>query len=193
MPWKRSDVIDVIIIALIVFLCWAWVATLCNGQTVTRVIDGDTIVLDDGRHIRLLGVDAPELKQPGGDRAKRWLEVYCLDRAVTLEHVSAAAWGRTQAVVRWRRWDLGESMIAAGLGWTSEAYLKKHSDLLTKYRQRQTAAKAARKGVWVADNPIAPWDWRDGLRSVTIAPAPPPKAAAPGWTWAPGSVCVGST
>lgn len=31
-----------------------------RSLTVTRVIDGDTIVLSDGRHIRLIGIDAPE-------------------------------------------------------------------------------------------------------------------------------------
>jgi micrococcal nuclease len=38
----------------------------CGGQkhehpVVARVIDGDTVVLADGRHVRLLQVDAPEL------------------------------------------------------------------------------------------------------------------------------------
>ncbi len=30
------------------------------GDLVTRVIDGDTIVLEDGRKVRLIGVDTPE-------------------------------------------------------------------------------------------------------------------------------------
>jgi len=31
---------------------------------VSRVLDGDTVVLASGRHVRLAGVDAPELGQP---------------------------------------------------------------------------------------------------------------------------------
>lgn len=32
----------------------------CSAPTVSRVIDGDTFELDDGRRLRLLGVDCPE-------------------------------------------------------------------------------------------------------------------------------------
>lgn len=33
----------------------------CNTQpTVTRVVDGDTVVLSDGTHMRLAGIDCPE-------------------------------------------------------------------------------------------------------------------------------------
>ncbi len=55
---------------------------LASGLTssqVARVIDGDTIVLIDGRHVRLLGLNTPELarknkpSEPGGTQAKRWL------------------------------------------------------------------------------------------------------------------------
>jgi endonuclease YncB( thermonuclease family) len=30
-----------------------------------RIIDGDTLVLDDGRYVRLLGINAPEMKRKG--------------------------------------------------------------------------------------------------------------------------------
>ena len=33
---------------------------------VARVIDGDTVVLRDGRHVRLLGINAPEISHHGG-------------------------------------------------------------------------------------------------------------------------------
>ncbi|MGR8978955.1 MAG: thermonuclease family protein [Gammaproteobacteria bacterium] len=46
---------------------------------VKKVYDGDTLVLEDGRKIRLLGVNAPEVEHKdkpadaGGEEAKRWL------------------------------------------------------------------------------------------------------------------------
>ncbi|NOU42546.1 MAG: DUF4124 domain-containing protein [Methyloglobulus sp.] len=46
---------------------------------VDRVYDGDTVKLDDGRKIRLLGINTPEVRhrnqadQAGGEAAKRWL------------------------------------------------------------------------------------------------------------------------
>jgi endonuclease YncB( thermonuclease family) len=33
-------------------------------STVERVVDGDTIVLEDGRKVRLIGVDTPETVHP---------------------------------------------------------------------------------------------------------------------------------
>ena len=44
---------------------------------VARVIDGDTIILEDGRHIRYVGINAPEIAHKGangqcyGEEAKR--------------------------------------------------------------------------------------------------------------------------
>lgn len=49
-------------------------------QHVARVYDGDTIILQNGKHIRLLGVNTPEIEsrhqveEPGGIAAKQWLQ-----------------------------------------------------------------------------------------------------------------------
>jgi len=46
---------------------------------VTHVIDGDTVILKDGRHIRLIGINTPEIgrngkaSKPGADAARRRL------------------------------------------------------------------------------------------------------------------------
>jgi endonuclease YncB( thermonuclease family) len=48
--------------------------------TVIKVYDGDTVVLNDGRKIRLLGINTPEIRHrdkmadAGGDEAKQWLK-----------------------------------------------------------------------------------------------------------------------
>ena len=40
---------------------------------VVRVIDGDTIVLNDGERVRLIGIDAPEIGEPGADEATQFV------------------------------------------------------------------------------------------------------------------------
>lgn len=40
----------------------------------TRVIDGDTVVIDTGEHVRLLGINTPEKKQPYHDEAMNYLK-----------------------------------------------------------------------------------------------------------------------
>lgn len=41
---------------------------------IKKVVDGDTIVLKGGEHVRVANLDAPELNQPGGQAAKKRLQ-----------------------------------------------------------------------------------------------------------------------
>jgi endonuclease YncB( thermonuclease family) len=66
----------------------ACTAATIEGRVV-GVADGDTItVLDDNKvlhKIRLAGIDAPEKKQPFGQRSKQRLSDLVFDKAVTVE------------------------------------------------------------------------------------------------------------
>jgi len=59
---------------------------------VIRVVDGDTIVLENNKRVRLLGINAPETRnryhpgEPGGADAKKWLQEKLQGRSVYLEH-----------------------------------------------------------------------------------------------------------
>jgi micrococcal nuclease len=48
------------------------------------VYDGDTITLETGKQVRLIGIDAPELSEPGGDIARNYLACLVLHKRVTL-------------------------------------------------------------------------------------------------------------
>ncbi|WP_055664028.1 thermonuclease family protein [Jannaschia seosinensis] len=50
------------------------------------MIDGDTIVIS-GTHIRLAGIDAPEMDQPWGRKAKSAMIGLCKGQVVNAEHV----------------------------------------------------------------------------------------------------------
>lgn len=58
---------------------------------VKTVYDGDTVVLEDGRKIRFLGINTPEVQHrdkqadAGGDEAKRWLTDQLKNTKVRLE------------------------------------------------------------------------------------------------------------
>ncbi len=59
---------------------------------VVYVFDGDTVKLEDGRRIRLLNINAPEVEshqklgEAGGEEAKRQLEEWILGKKVRLEY-----------------------------------------------------------------------------------------------------------
>jgi micrococcal nuclease len=51
----------------------------------TAVIDGDTFNLGTGETVRLIGIDAPELSQPGGEKSREYLAHLILNKRITLE------------------------------------------------------------------------------------------------------------
>lgn len=70
-----------------VLICLLAVVLVTSGsaERVVLVYDGDTFLTADSVRVRLLGVDAPELYQPGGDIARDILEKFLLGRQVRLE------------------------------------------------------------------------------------------------------------
>ena len=78
-------------------------------RTVERVVDGDTLVLDGGERVRLIGVDTPETVHPSkpveafGKEASAFTRRTAEGRSVRLEYEPRTArtdrYGRTLAYV----------------------------------------------------------------------------------------------
>ena len=60
--------------------------TFPKEGTVVTVVDGDTIYLHDGTHVRYLGVNSPEKGQPYYDEAKAYNEKMVMGKQVKLEY-----------------------------------------------------------------------------------------------------------
>jgi micrococcal nuclease len=130
------------------------------GQArVTEVVDGDTVVLDDGRQVRLVGTQAPKLplgrpnfaKWPLADEAKATLEDLVLDRAVSLRAGPEAATedrhGRVLAHLfdADGRWVQG-AMVEAGM---ARVYsFADNRALVPQLLVRERAARQAERGIW---------------------------------------------
>lgn len=78
----------------IVFVIRQW-----RRDVVVRVSDGDTFTLSDGRRIRLLGVDAPEIGRCLSEEAKQRLSQLVLGKHVRLKDISHDDYGRILASV----------------------------------------------------------------------------------------------
>jgi endonuclease YncB( thermonuclease family) len=129
---------------------------------VTRVIDGDTldVLLDSGRiRVRLQGVDAPELRQPRGREAARWLQQRLRDQNVLLEPVSQDRYERMVAVVFLEDVNVNRELVRQGQAWAYRQYLRRKDRILCDL---EAAARKQRLGLWAlpAAQRAAPWEYR---------------------------------
>lgn len=107
------------------------------------VIDGDTIVINR-THIRLAGIDAPELDHRYGQTAKRVLARFCKGRIVTATCDGSSSYERVVAACHLEDGtDLSAEMVKAGyaLDW------RKYSG--GKYRHLEP--EGVRQKLWRAD------------------------------------------
>jgi endonuclease YncB( thermonuclease family) len=93
---------------------WPAMAEVCH--------DGDTctVVTDSGQriHIRLHGVDAPELNQPYGPQARRLINSLVAGQRVDVRPTGDTSFSRTVAdLVLSNGRDVGSTMITGGYAW----------------------------------------------------------------------------
>ncbi|MBI5868718.1 MAG: thermonuclease family protein [candidate division Zixibacteria bacterium] len=120
---------------------------------VTKVIDGDTIELDDGRTVRMLGIDTPEKGQAGADSATVANTALVLGKTVRLEYGRERfdRYGRTLAYVYVDRRMANREILRAG--W---AYCYFFAQNLTHARELVQALDSAmveRRGLWKSGHP----------------------------------------
>ena len=124
---------------------------------VTRVIDGDTILIDKKR-IRLAGIDAPESDQPYGDESKAFLEYLILDKPVRIIWTETDFYKRIIGYVRipkeYGDMNINSTMVLSGAAWS---YMVKSDLKLIHYEQE---ARQYKRGLWSTDKPIKPSIWR---------------------------------
>lgn len=139
-------------------------ATSFTGKVV-QISDGDTIqVLRDGRaeKVRLAGIDCPELNQPFGQAAKRFVLQIAAQRTVTVQVVTTDRYGRTVGEVALPDGrSLNQELVRAGYAW----WYRKYSDDAT-LEALEAEARGARRGLWAEMDPVPPWEWRRMQRNV---------------------------
>jgi len=132
---------------------------LLEGR-VTRVSDGDTFTLRyygvQDETIRLHGIDAPERNQPHGAEAGAALARMVADRDVRVRVEDTDIYGRIVGTVFLDDENINLRMVREGHAWWYEFYARNDIDL----QEAQAIARAARRGLWAGNNPVAPWDFR---------------------------------
>jgi len=137
------------------------------SETITgRVVaiqDGDTLTLLVNQKqvkVRLADIDAPESKQPFGNRSKQSLAALCFDKEARLETQGKDRYGRTIATVYCTGSNVNAIQVRQGMAWVFDRYASPSSPLYAF----QNDARAAHRGLWSDPNPIPPWEWRQWSR-----------------------------
>jgi len=127
---------------------------------VVAVADGDTITIldrDKRQHkIRFNRIDAPEKKQPFGQRSRQNLSALIFDRNVRAECNKRDRYGREVCKVLDGPHDVGLEQIRAGLAWWYRAYASEQSpEDRERYEHAEQDARAKKVGLWRDPNPVA--------------------------------------
>ncbi|HAN80953.1 MAG: hypothetical protein CMD54_00160 [Gammaproteobacteria bacterium] len=127
--------------------------TLSPEFSVHRIIDGDTLIFDDGSRVRLAGLNSFELKDPSwkgrsAREAKRKVTEWLLKKKVRLTPWPAAAdrYGRLLGNLWFDNRYLGELLVAEGLALA--VAVPPQSTLAGCLSFIEGDARKARKGFW---------------------------------------------
>lgn len=157
------------------FLLTLFLATLpALAEADLRVIDGDTLVIDDQVY-RINGIDAPEVGQRCSDGTKRWqcgkdaanalLQLVAGQVVQCVEH-SRDQYGRAIATCTVARIDIGQHLVATGYAWAFRRYSQ-------AYIADEDAARLAGVGIWQAENE-PPWEFRAKAWQARVNTSPRP-------------------
>ena len=156
------------LLALVLLATHAFAQDVIHWRCV-GVTDGDTIrVLAPGYQllqIRLAWIDAPEMEQAFGYRAKQAMSELVFGKEVELRPHTIDRYGRTVAMVFVGGRDVGLELIKEGLAWAYDHFLPEASpEIQAQYPADENAARDSRLGLWVDSNPLPPWEYRKAQR-----------------------------
>ena len=147
---------------LLLFLSTSVAASTLFGRVI-EVNDGDVITvfnLNRPVRVKLLAVDAPEAGQAFGDVARNHLSELVHDKSVLVEYWGIAGDGSLVGRVMLDKTDVGAQMIRDGAAWfDANNQGRLSADDREVYQQSEQAARSERRGLWQAQDPIAPWEF----------------------------------
>jgi len=156
--WCATPVLSVAAAALLALASPAF----AFDAVVTACHDGDTftVVASEQRiHIRLHGVDAPELDQPYGAEARDTVTRLIVGHHVDVRPVGHSYNRMVADLVREDGLDTATEMVAGGAAWVEPQF--NTNPALPGW---QVLAQQSRLGLWADPAAIPPWEWRHAQR-----------------------------
>ncbi len=140
-----------------------------HAETITgrvvAVADGDTLTVLDGSNtqhkVRLAGIDAPEKKQPFGDKSKQALSDCALGKAAAIDSNKRDRYKRLVSKVVVAGTDCNLRQVQLGMAWHYKKYEREQEvEDRSLYAQAEYLAQRDKLGLWSDVSPVAPWDFR---------------------------------
>lgn len=133
------------------------------GPVTGEAVDGDTVRLATGPSVRLFGIDAPELKQPGyrrdgspiplGTQARDALATMIGSLPMTLGSQKGQSYGRPVSPISVADTDIGNAMVRDGNALAAPNYLAADPTRRFDYLQSERLARLNRLGMHNAYTP----------------------------------------
>ena len=112
---------------------------------VERVIDGDTVVLNDSSKVRMLGINTPESKMLLYEDARDFLEGLVLNRTILLDRGEKDRYGRVLGYIFIGGNNVNELILENGFG---NLYYYGADEYYKNMKAAEGRAREAEKGIW---------------------------------------------
>lgn len=147
----RKYIIILVIVLLVIGLGATYTGFLVKKESrvlvnVSRVIDGDTIDLTDGKRVRLLGINTPEKNENFYQEAKDYLNQTVGNGEIWLEAFGKDKYGRTLGYIYVDDTLINLEIIKNGLA--STYLLSPNQKYYLEFKNAEKEAKASSLGIW---------------------------------------------
>ncbi len=112
---------------------------------VIRIIDGDTLQLDNSEKVRLLGINTPEKNQQLYQEAKQFLTNLVENKTIQIESKGPDKYGRILAYIFLQNQNINTQILSSGL---ATLYYYDHDNHYEESKQAEEFARLNNLGLW---------------------------------------------
>jgi micrococcal nuclease len=141
----------------------------------TQVRDGDIVYLQHNQQslkIRLYHIDAPELKQPYGDKSAQLLSQWILNQEVQADCLYRDSSFLYHCYLILGNENINLKLVRKGLAWVQQSSLKEPLNdpyfLHSSFLEAEKLAQKEQEGLWKDKNPTPPWVWKSNKKNQNL-------------------------
>jgi endonuclease YncB( thermonuclease family) len=116
-----------------------------ESYSVTRVIDGDTLILSTNQKVRLKGINTPEKNMPHYQEAKDFLQNAAQNKSIQIQSYGTDKYGRILAHILIDDKSINAKILQNGL---ATLYYYEHDAHYEEYAKAEEFARLNEKGLW---------------------------------------------